>query len=153
MIDLRWLDLAPGKHPGAWKTTPMMRSIWTRGFVTPRGYGPILIVEDDPDFRDGLAEVLTSSGYAVVEAANGAEGLHAAREHRPAVILLDMLMPVMDGARFRSEQLKDPAIADIPVIVITAADVEVAALRVSACFMKPFRMALLDEVRGRGAHS
>jgi CheY-like chemotaxis protein len=82
---------------------------------------PILVVEDDADSRVMLATVLTLQNYRVVTAANGAEAIALAREHRPCIILLDLMMPVMDGEQFRAAQLEDPAIRDIPVVLVTAA--------------------------------
>jgi CheY-like chemotaxis protein len=83
--------------------------------------GYILIVEDDDDIREALSQILELEGYAVREAANGREGLDiSAREPVPSLILLDLMMPIMDGWQFRSEQMKDPALAKVPVIVISA---------------------------------
>jgi CheY-like chemotaxis protein len=82
---------------------------------------PILVVEDDTDSRVMLATVLTLQNYRVVTAANGEEGIAMARQHRPCIILLDLMMPVMDGEEFRAAQLDDPEIRDIPVVLVTAA--------------------------------
>jgi len=83
--------------------------------------GSILIVEDDLDIREALAEALGFEGYDVFLAENGQEALDVLREGPlPHVILLDLLMPVMSGWQFRQEQLADPALADIPVIVVSA---------------------------------
>jgi CheY-like chemotaxis protein len=79
----------------------------------------ILIVEDDADSRAMLAAMLTLHGYSATLAANGAEGLQHARHSPPCLILLDLMMPVMDGRSFRAEQLADPALASIPVMVIS----------------------------------
>ena len=81
----------------------------------------ILIVEDDADVREAMAVFLAGEGYAVVEARHGAEALHQLRSPaRVCLILLDLFMPVMDGWAFRAEQLRDQALAGIPVIVISA---------------------------------
>ena len=81
----------------------------------------VLVIEDDPDIREALAEALGYEGYDVLLAENGREGLDVLREHsRPHVILLDLLMPVMNGWQFRQEQLADPALAGIPVVVVSA---------------------------------
>jgi CheY-like chemotaxis protein len=81
----------------------------------------ILLVEDDPDVGEAVAESLADVGYRVVRAANGAEALRALENGtRPALILLDLMMPVMDGWQFREEQRKNPAIADIPVVALSA---------------------------------
>src|SRR5262245_22499124 len=83
--------------------------------------GCILIVDDDSDLRETIREVLDDEGYETAAAGNGAEALAWLREAPlPALILLDLMMPLMDGWRFREEQLKDDRIAAIPVIVMTA---------------------------------
>jgi len=90
--------------------------------MTPRGSRYILIVDDDDDIRLALAEVLEDEGYQVKTAANGSEALTLLRSSEtPCMILLDLMMPVMDGWTFREQQLKDPALAEIPVYVISAA--------------------------------
>lgn len=79
------------------------------------------MIEDDPDIREALAETLSYEGYDVALAENGLEGLEVLRERsRPHVILLDLLMPVMSGWQFRQEQLADPSLAGIPVVVVSA---------------------------------
>ena len=81
----------------------------------------VLLVEDDTDIREAVGEVLTDHGYRVVTAGHGAAALERLRDGtRPDVILLDLMMPVMDGATFRATQKADPALAGIPVVVMTA---------------------------------
>ena len=81
----------------------------------------ILVVEDDQDVRDALATVLETEGYSVAKAADGQEALGQLRAaSAPCVILLDLYMPVMNGWAFRDEQLRDPKLASIPVIVVSA---------------------------------
>jgi CheY-like chemotaxis protein len=80
----------------------------------------VLIIEDDGEIRDVLAQVLENDGFEVAVAANGLEGLARARRFRPHVILLDLMMPIMDGWQFRAEQKLDPQIATIPVVVVSA---------------------------------
>jgi len=82
----------------------------------------ILLVEDDPDVRDAVAESLEDHGYRVLLAQHGEDALQQLRQSpiRPSLILLDLMMPVMDGWQFRDEQKKDAAIADIPVVALTA---------------------------------
>ncbi len=80
----------------------------------------VLVVDDDRDIRELLVELLASEGYEVASAADGRRALAEARAHRPDVILLDLMMPVMSGWEFRQEQLRDPGLADIPVVVVTA---------------------------------
>jgi CheY-like chemotaxis protein len=83
----------------------------------------VLIVEDDADLREMMAQLLTLEGYHIDTAANGREALEYLNEApRPDVILLDLMMPIMDGWEFRRRQQNDPALADVPVIVLTALD-------------------------------
>lgn len=82
----------------------------------------ILIVEDAVDIRYLLKSLFEAEGFAVVQAGNGQEALdilHAAGP-LPHLILLDLMMPIMDGYEFRSKQEMDPRISDIPVVVMTA---------------------------------
>jgi CheY-like chemotaxis protein len=81
----------------------------------------VLIVEDDLDIRDALGQILEEEGYAVATAANGQEALDRLRAGPPPrLILLDLMMPVMNGWQFRAEQRQDPTLAGIPVVVISA---------------------------------
>jgi CheY-like chemotaxis protein len=84
----------------------------------------ILIVEDDSDLREALSEILHDEGYVVAGAAHGEEALDLLRRdfHRPALILLDLTMPVMNGWQFRAQQRRDPDLSDIPVVVLSAGD-------------------------------
>jgi CheY-like chemotaxis protein len=112
----------------------------------------ILLVEDDPALRDALAEVLAERGYEVACAGDGREALEAlGRRPTPAVILLDLAMPVMDGWAFRDAQLGDPAIAGIPTIVLSASLKDghsLEALAPTAALTKPFDLdRLLDALR------
>jgi CheY-like chemotaxis protein len=105
----------------------------------------ILVVEDDATIREVLVEVLGEHGYDAVGAANGREALDtlAASTDLPCVILLDLMMPIMDGRTFREEQLQSPDLSDIPVIVISAhLDHTVASdLNAAAYLRKPVRLA------------
>jgi CheY-like chemotaxis protein len=82
----------------------------------------ILLVEDDPDVRDAVAETLQENGYEVIAAENGAEALELleAAESPPSLILLDLMMPVMDGWGFREAQRKLERYANVPVVALTA---------------------------------
>lgn len=112
----------------------------------------ILLVEDDEDFRVGLAELLRSEGYLVTTAGNGLEALeYLRRGAKPNLILLDSMMPVMSGWDFREKMLEESALASIPVILLSAAieDTEAAALNASAYLHKPFALPqLLDMIDG-----
>jgi CheY-like chemotaxis protein len=82
----------------------------------------ILLIEDDRDICEIVAQVLEEEGYAIVTVPNGAEGLRRLRstEARPFLIVLDLMLPVMDAWQFRSEQSGDAQIADIPVVIFSA---------------------------------
>jgi two-component system response regulator MprA len=79
----------------------------------------VLVVDDDPDIRLVLRMILEAQGYAVIDAADGAEALALLRDHRPALILLDLMMPGVDGVQFRALQQQDPALAPIPVVLLS----------------------------------
>jgi CheY-like chemotaxis protein len=106
----------------------------------------ILVVDDDPDIRESLKEVLQDEGYTVSCVANGREALeYLQKSPRPCVILLDLMMPVMDGWQFRREQKQNPAIADIPLIVITATGKRPVLIDADELVMKPLDLGRLFE--------
>jgi len=108
----------------------------------------VLVVDDDPGIREALADLLGDEGYRVVTAMNGVEALDKLREPaqaRPCVILLDLMMPVMDGWQFRKEQKQDPAIANIPLIVITATGKRPVLIDADELVMKPLDLGRLFE--------
>ncbi len=80
----------------------------------------VLLVDDDPQIHDLFSTVLKKNGFGVVEAWNGKEGLEAAKKENPDFILLDVLMPVMDGTRMLLELKEDPALKNIPVLILTS---------------------------------
>jgi CheY-like chemotaxis protein len=80
----------------------------------------VLVVDDDADIRELLDELLSSEGFEVLAAANGRVGLGLLERWHPAVVVLDLMMPVMSGWEFRNEQKLRVDVAGIPVIVITA---------------------------------
>ncbi len=86
------------------------------------GQRRILIVDDDRDIRETLKELVEQEGFAAICAENGEDALTELRsgDVLPCVILLDLTMPVMDGFAFRAAQLADPALAAVPVVVMTA---------------------------------
>ncbi|HTP49236.1 MAG TPA: response regulator [Anaeromyxobacteraceae bacterium] len=95
----------------------------------------VLVVDDDRDIRELLVELLEGEGYQVSSAENGEQALLKARLHHPNLILLDLMMPVMSGWRFRAEQAREPSIAGVPVVVISAYAND---LDVEAFIPKPF---------------
>jgi CheY-like chemotaxis protein len=108
--------------------------------------GSVLVIDDDADVRESIECALEDEGYEVRGASNGEEALRVLRERnvKPHVILLDMMMPVMDGWAFRAEQESDPALAAIPVLVFTAygSPNEIAEqLHAAGYLRKPLRLA------------
>lgn len=118
-------------------------------------WGTILIVDDDSDVRRSLSDFLEDEGYAVAAAPNGRIALDLMRGGgvRPAVILLDLMMPGMDGWDFRQAQLEDPALASVPVVVVTAAGFSADTIRSqfspAAFVSKPIQPSMLLEAIGR----
>jgi CheY-like chemotaxis protein len=105
--------------------------------VTPPVHCPVLIVEDDEDLRDMMAQLLSIEGFQTTAVANGREALeYLHTTAKPDVILLDLMMPVMDGWEFRRRQQADPGIAEVPVIVLSALDPSRAATVDAAAFLK-----------------
>jgi CheY-like chemotaxis protein len=113
---------------------------------------PVLIVEDDESAREALAAFLQAEGYPVVEAANGREALDRLQRDSIGVILLDLMMPVMDGWEFRAAQIRDPTLARVPVMVITAdasARSRAMSLGAQEYMTKPIQFGRLLEFVGR----
>jgi CheY-like chemotaxis protein len=110
----------------------------------------ILLVEDDPDISDMMELYLRSEGYAVAAAANGQEALsYLERSGRPALILLDLMMPVMNGWEFRERQRQHPGLAQIPVVLLSAdskVPEEAARLGAASYLRKPVEFDTLLKV-------
>ncbi len=112
---------------------------------------PVLIVEDDEDLREMMAQLLSLEGFHPATVANGREALEYLHDAAPPqVILLDLMMPVMDGWEFRRQQQADPLLAPVPVIILSALDSGRASdLEASAFLKKPLDFdRLLALVRG-----
>ena len=112
----------------------------------------VLVVEDDPEVRQMLEMLLRLEMYDVAMAANGLQALELMRQRLPCAILLDLMMPVMDGWEFRRRQLEEPALAAVPVVCITAVPnpLEVGARLGLRCLPKPLDSSqLLFEVQER----
>jgi CheY-like chemotaxis protein len=86
------------------------------------GEGYILVVDDDEDIRVTIQQILEEEGYATLAAANGEEALRVIRSQarRPRLVLLDVMMPVMDGPRFQAKLAEDPGLAAVPVVILSA---------------------------------
>jgi CheY-like chemotaxis protein len=107
----------------------------------------VLVVDDDADIVDFIVDALTGEGYQVFTSVNGAS-LLAARDTQPDVILLDIMMPGMDGVEVSQRLRADPATAGIPIIALSAQDrldSVAAALRVNDRLPKPFHLTRLYE--------
>jgi CheY-like chemotaxis protein len=102
----------------------------------------VLVVEDDTDIRETVAELLLEEGYEVLTATSGRDALECLRQGPalPDLVLLDLMMPVMDGWTFFDELQKEAPLAALPIVVISAdANVheKAARLRPAACLRKP----------------
>jgi CheY-like chemotaxis protein len=116
----------------------------------PTAHCPVLIVEDDADLREMMAQLLSLEGFRTEAVANGRDALsYLEAGERPDVILLDLMMPVMDGWEFRRRQVQDPSIATVPVVVLSAVDpARASELGDTAFLKKPLDFdRLLDLVR------
>ena len=113
----------------------------------------VLIIEDDPDMRTLERMALEDDGYDVATANDGAQGLQSLRKQRPCVILLDLMMPVMDGLTFLAERRRAQIAENVPVICVSAAGPELMAqarvLGATACLDKPTDFNSLCELVGR----
>jgi PAS domain S-box-containing protein len=125
--------------------------------VPGKTYPSILIVEDDAEIRQSLAEILREEGFKIAVASNGAEALRWLNTGlRPSVVLLDLMMPVMDGWEFRRRQLANPAYSSIPVVLLTGVEATVQAveqLKALGSVTKPFTIEPLLRLLGEPTHS
>ena len=92
----------------------------------------VMIVEDDRDTREMLGRFLELEGFDVQTASNGEVALEALQHRHPCVIILDLMMPVMNGWQFREAQRSDPALSGIPVVVVTASGARDEIPKISA---------------------
>ena len=134
------LPPAPGRHPS--------------GVVLPfkeESQPLALVIDDDPGVRDILATLLPKEGFRVALAATGEEGIRLARQLKPAVVTLDVMMPGMDGWTVLRAMKLEPALADIPVVMLTIVDDKQAgyALGASDYLLKPVERARLAAVLDR----
>jgi CheY-like chemotaxis protein len=116
----------------------------------------VLVVDDDPDILDAICDILQGEGYRVSRARHGLEALDKVTEERPALILLDLMMPVMDGMAFAHALRERKLASGVPIIVISADGnpQKAAALGARGFLAKPFDIqALLDHVSTAAASS
>lgn len=107
----------------------------------------VLVVDDDQQMRETLSDLLSLEGYEVACAENGQHGLEVLRGgFKPVVIILDLMMPVMNGLEFRMQQLADPALAEIPVVVLSAGTLWGAEPSVDVFIKKPMGATELLQV-------
>jgi DNA-binding response OmpR family regulator len=120
---------------------------------TPEGAPRVLVMEDDPSVRGLLHTLLDAEGYDVVTASDGLAGLVKASAQPPALVLLDIMMPDLGGMRVLQELRADPALVDVPVIVVTGRLEAVPELEADlgdeSVFIKPFGV---HELLARVAH-
>jgi len=121
--------------------------------ATRGGQTGVMVVEDDPAVRETVQAVLEDEGYRVIPAGNGREALDRLREvAAPSLILLDLMMPVMDGWQLRAELARDPLLSLIPVVVMSAdarVEQKAKALSVAAILQKPVTLDHLLDTVGR----
>lgn len=112
--------------------------------------GRVLVVDDEPMVRDTLGQFLAEEGYVVDTAIDGADALERVRNARPDAILLDLMMPGMNGRQFLQELRDDPTYASVPVLIMTAVhglEVNLASIGASQVVEKPFAIEdLLNKV-------
>jgi len=109
----------------------------------------VLVVDDDPDILDAICDILEGEGYRVARARHGVEALERVDAEPPAIILLDLMMPVMDGLAFAQALRERPGKEGIPIVVISADGNPQRAASVDAAgyLAKPFDIdALLSQV-------
>jgi CheY-like chemotaxis protein len=109
----------------------------------------ILLADDDPRLLDALAALPALEGHSVVRAADGEEALRCARREHPAVILSDYMMPRMDGGQLLEALARDPDLAAIPVVLITALPSPPTTSTIAGYVRKPFSPAQVIELVGR----
>jgi CheY-like chemotaxis protein len=112
--------------------------------------GYVLIVDDDKDIREALADLIADDGHQVKVACNGQEALDLLRATAPpCLILLDLMMPVMNGRQFLAEKDRDAALAEIPVCVVTAGAPLAPQASVVSSVRKPIDFRKLLGIVGR----
>ena len=139
-----------------WDCRAPLRIEWrdTAAYVTLRNMAPtVLVVDDDQDIRESLAQILTEEGFDVTSASNGAEALAEIARRKPDVMLLDLMMPVLTGWEVLERLRVNGTYAELPIVVLSA-------MKAEGCtdyLQKPIRLskllALIDTVRARAARA
>jgi DNA-binding response OmpR family regulator len=109
--------------------------------------GRVLVVDDDLDIREALAQILVAEGYDVTEAANGLEALAEIDRQIPDVVLLDLMMPVLDGWKTLQILRRTPRHANVPVVILSAVKAHGAAHYIEKPVSLDKLLALLEAVR------
>lgn len=113
----------------------------------------ILVVDDEFSVAEVLQSALSDSGHEVVTAVNGKQGLDRLRERRPDLVLLDFMMPIMDGPAMLKAMSRDPACRDIPAVVMSSLPENVVAEAADGLFegflRKPFKLTAVMDIIGR----
>ncbi|MBL8662838.1 MAG: response regulator, partial [Candidatus Odyssella sp.] len=154
------VDSAPGKGSTfkVWLPTEPVAAPMTpaeapsRPAPPPDGAGrTVLVIDDDADARDLLRRFLAREGFDTITAADGAEGLRLARQFRPSLITLDVVMPKMDGWAVLQQLRADPALASVPIVMLSILDEQEKGFALGAAdyLMKPFDRERLRSVLTR----
>ena len=107
----------------------------------------VLIVDDDRDVRDAMAELLSDEGYECLHAKNGLEALAVLKLERPGLLLVDLIMPIMNGVDLLVRLRQDPCLRDIPVIAMTAANDRMVGVKLDGPVLhKPIDLTLLSQM-------
>jgi CheY-like chemotaxis protein/two-component sensor histidine kinase len=140
-IPVEIVDDKKDEHPSGTSETSMTTDLGNTGHC-------ILVIDDDENIRDLMQRMLTQEGYQVVTAAGGKEGIKLARQIKPSVITLDILMPDLDGWSVLSELKSDPELVDIPVVMQTILDESSKGVMLGASefLTKPIDRARIIEV-------
>lgn len=116
----------------------------------------VLIIEDDVNVQALIADTLREQGYDVDVADNGAQGLAVARSHLPDLIVLDLMMPIMDGWSVLRERMNDASLSSVPVLVLSAASAEglraAKSLKATAFLPKPYDLDALLAMSDQLSH-